>query len=411
MVVPAAGEMRNPGWGRNGEVAGAVSIIYPFFRSMLDRGHFPSRKAMAYRTAICGLALLGTAGTVLSTVADDDLFPAAAWRGVEWAVMAGLLIDLVLQALHAVLFRHSGESALTVWRRHQFSLFGVIDLLAVLPLLLVEMEALPADWRTVLGVMRFLKLARYSPALETVGSVLRRESRPLQSATFIMALLMLSSSTVLFLVERHVNPRSFGSIPQAMWWSVATLTTLGYGDVVPVSNLGKLLGGITALLGVGMFALPASIMATGFAEEVKRRDFLSVWHMVAKVPFFAGLDAEQIASITSLLRVVSAAPGDVLMRAGDIGDRMYFIVSGLVAVEFGGPPVLLKDGEFFGEIALLHNSPRTATVTARSRCQLLSLAVRDFQDFISRSPRIAEAMALTARQRLSEQEHLEDPVL
>jgi voltage-gated potassium channel len=378
---------------------------------MLDRGHFPSRKAVIYRSAICGLALLGTAVTVFSTMSDDILLSPDVWRGVEWIAMAGLSADLFLQALYAAMFRHAGETAFAAWRHHQSGLFGVIDILAVAPLILVELETLPAEWRTVFGVMRFLKLARYSPALETVGSVLRRESRPLQSATFIMALLMLSSSTALFLVERHVNPRAFGSIPQAMWWSVATLTTLGYGDVVPISGLGKLLGGMTALLGVGMFALPASIMATGFAEEVKRRDFLSVWHMVAKVPFFAGLDAEQIASITSLLRVVSAAPGDVLMREGDIGDRMYFIVTGLVSVAFGGQSVVLKDGDFFGEIALLRNSLRTATVTARGRCQLLSLAVQDFQDFISRSPRIAEAMARTAQQRLSEQERLEDPVL
>jgi len=378
---------------------------------MLDRGHFPSRKAVLYRTLICGLALLGTAVEVLGTVQDGTILQGPIGHGVEWVTMIGLSLDLILQAWNVVVFRHPGESGFTVWRRHQFGLFGLIDMLAVLPFFLAELEALPEDWRTVFGVMRFLKLARYSPALETVGSVLRRESRPLQSAVFIMALLMLSSSTALFLVERGVNPRSFGSIPQSMWWSVVTLTTLGYGDVVPISNLGKLLGGMTALLGVGMFALPASIMATGFAEEVKRRDFLSVWHMVAKVPFFAGLDAEQIASITSLLRVVSAAPGDVLIREGDIGDRMYFIVNGLVSVDFGGKPVVLKDGEFFGEIALLHNSPRTATVTARSRCQLLTLAVQDFHDFIQGSPRIGEAMARTAQQRLSEQEHLEDPVL
>jgi voltage-gated potassium channel len=376
---------------------------YFFAQSMLDNGHFPSRKAVIYRTAVCALSLAGTAVAVAGTLDDMDFLHGPIGHVIEWAAIIGLGIDLFLQAWRAVMFRHEGVSPFVAWRQHQLGMFGLIDILAVVPFVLAEMEALPEDWRTVFGVLRFLKLARYSPALETVGSVISRESRPLQSATFIMALLMLSSSTALFLVERTINPRAFGSIPSAMWWSVATLTTLGYGDVVPITPLGKFLGGITALLGVGMFALPASIMATGFAEEVKRRDFLTVWHMVAKVPFFAGLDAEQIASITSLLRVVTAAPGDVLIREGDIGDRMYFIVSGLVAVEFGGKPIILKDGEFFGEIALLHNSPRTATVTARSRCQLLTLAVQDFRDFLDGSPRIAEAMAKTANQRLSEQ--------
>lgn len=373
---------------------------------ILEKGHFPTRPAMLYRVAVCMLAILGTAVAVAGTLDEVDLLHGTPGRIIEWAAITGLAIDMLLQAFDAAAFPREGQTRLTAWRAHQLSLFGLIDVLAVIPFLLGEMEALPRDWLTVFGVMRFLKLARYSPALETVGSVLRREISPLQSATFIMVILLLTSSTSLFLVERHINPH-FVSIPHAMWWSIATLTTVGYGDAVPLSPLGKLLSGITALFGVGMFALPASILATGFAEEVKRRDFLTVWHMVAKVPFFTGLDAEQIASITSLLRVVTAAPGDVIIREGDIGDRMYFIVGGLVAVEFGGKPILLKDGEFFGEIALLHNSPRTATVTARSRCQLLTLGVQDFRNFLEGSPRIAEAMARTADQRLSEQSHLE----
>jgi len=260
----------------------------------------------------------------------------------------------------------------------------------------------------VLGLTRFLKLARYSPALESLGSVLRREFRPLQSAVFIMALLMLGSSTALYLVERHFNP-AFAGIPQAMWWSIATLTTLGYGDVVPISPLGKLLGGVVAVLGVGMFALPASIMATGFAEEMRRRDFLATWHMVAKVPFFDGLNAQQIAAITSLLKFQTVALGDVLIRAGEEGDCMYFIVSGSVDVDFGGArPVILKDGDFFGEIALLRNTPRTATVRARGRCQLLLLDVKDFRQFLAGSPQVAQQIAATAEQRLSQQHELVD---
>lgn len=378
---------------------------------MLDQGHFPSRKAVVYRMLVCVMALAATGVEVMNTVEGWDQLRGPLGLLIERLSVGGLTVDLLLQAWRAVAFRAEGLSPFHAWTRHQFRLFGLIDLVAVMPFLLGLLAPLPVDVRTVFGVLRFLKLARYSPALETLGSVLRRESRPLQSAVFIMALLMLGSSTVLYLVERHVNPQAFSSIPAAMWWGVVTLTTLGYGDVVPVSSLGKLLCGMTAILGLGMFALPASIMATGFAEEIKRRDFLSTWHMVAKVPFFAGLDAQQIADITSLLRVIPAGPGDVLIREGDIGDRMYFIVSGLVSVDFGGKPVLLKDGEFFGEIALLHNSPRTATVTARTRCQLLALNVKDFQDFLAGSPRIAEVIAEVAEQRLTEQGRWGDPEL
>jgi voltage-gated potassium channel len=379
-----------------------VPPIRPLLQSLLDTGPFPGKAAHVYRLVMTVSVLVGTGVEVGSTVAG--------WRVgsapylAELVAVILLTIDLVNQATQAVLSRRAALGAGQALRHYLFSPYGVIDLVAVVPFYAAMLLPLPADIETVLGVARFLKLARYSPALETLGSVMRRESRPLQSALFIMALLMLVASTTLYLVEREVNPVSFGSIPQAMWWSVATLTTLGYGDVVPTSPLGKLLGGCVALLGVGMFALPASILATGFAEEMRRRDFLSIWHMVAKVPFFTGLDAEQIAGITALLKYFAAAPGDVVIRSGDLGDRMYFIVSGLVDVDFGGArPVQLSDGEFFGEIALLHNSPRTATVTARSRTQLLILDVKDFRRFTAGSPEIAAMIAETARQRMSEQ--------
>jgi voltage-gated potassium channel len=286
------------------------------------------------------------------------------------------------------------------------SFYDLVDLLAVVPFYFELALATPADFDTVLGIVRFLKLARYSPALETLGAVVSREIKPLLSATFILSLLMLGSSTVLYLVERSVNS-NFTSVPSTMWWSVATLTTVGYGDAVPITPLGKVLGGVVALLGIGMFALPASILATGFAEEIKRRDFLHTWHMVAKVPFLAGLDAGDIAAITALLKSWAVAPGDVIIRAGDVGDRMYFIVSGLVEADFGGAqPALLDAGDFFGEIALIRNSPRTATVTARSRCQLLVLDVKDFQRFLASSPQIGEIIADAAARRLKEQEEL-----
>jgi len=280
---------------------------------------------------------------------------------------------------------------------------GIIDLLAALPYWAAQLGSMPFDLITALGLVRFLKLARYSPALASLEAVIARESRQLRSALFIMLMLILTASTALYLVERGMNGDNFDSIPSAMWWAVITLTTLGYGDVVPVTVLGKFLAGCTAVLGVGMFALPASILASGFAEEMKRRDFLQTWRMVARVPFFAELDADQIAAIGNLLRYVPASQGDVLIRAGEIGDRMFFILSGVVTVDLGGGrKTTLEDGSFFGEIAMLHRARRTATVTARTRCELLALDINDFRHLLQRTPKVAEAIAHTARERMNE---------
>ncbi len=371
--------------------------------TLLDDGPFAGKTAVGYRLSVAVMVLVATAVEVLRTVPDLE-FGRGPWAALlELAAQLLLVVDLLLRACHAVQTRDPDRGPGEALRGYLASPYGLIDLLAALPYFITLVSPVPGDLDVVLGVARFLKLARYSPALETLWSVVRREGRPLQSAAFIMALLLLGTSTALYLAERHVNPH-FISIPHTMWWSVATLTTVGYGDAVPVTAVGKLLGGLVALLGIAMFALPASILATGFAEEMRRRDFLTIWHMVAKVPFFAGLDAQEIAAITTLLRTYAAAPGEVLIRAGDIGDRMYFIVGGLVSADFGGAePALLGDGDFFGEIALLNDSRRTATVRARSRCQLLVLDAKDFSRFLAGSPHVAVIIAETARRRLSQQ--------
>ncbi len=373
-------------------------------RELLDTGPFPSRVAILYRLALAIAVLIGTALRLLATVQGFMASTEGIGAALEALVILLLAIDLLLNAAHAVLTRPEGNGPARALLRHFARPLGIIDLVAVVPYFVAHAIGHGGDWYTVLGVMRIFKLARYSPALGMLQSVLSRESRPLRSAVLIMLLLILSFSTAMWLIERDTNSE-FANIPSAMWWAVVTLTTLGYGDVTPHSAAGRVLGGFAAVFGVGMFALPASILATGFAEEIRRRDFLHTWGMVAKVPFFSGLDAEEIAAITRLLRYMVGAQGDVLIRAGDLGDRMYFIVSGLVSVEFGGgrTKAMLEDGDFFGEIALLHQGKRTATVTAVSRCQLLALDIRDFRQFLARSPHATRTIARIARERLAEQ--------
>lgn len=369
-------------------------------QELLDTGHYPGRAALTYRLVVSAAAVVATAVRVLDTVEDfaPTFGPAYFW--VELAAVLVLTADLAAQAAKVVL-AHPQRPAMAVFD-YLKTPGGIIDLVAVLPFWVDQAWPLPFDLLTALGLVRFLKLARYSPALATLELVIARESRQLRSALFIVFMLILVASTALYLVERSDQAHAFSSIPASMWWAVVTLTTVGYGDVVPTSALGKFLAGCTAVLGIGMFALPASMLASGFAEEMKRRDFLQTWRMVARVPFFAELDADQIAAIANLLRYVAANQGDVLMRTGEVGDRMYFIISGLVNVELESGRRTLEDGDFFGEIALLHKGRRTATVAARSRCELLALDLKDFRHLLQRTPKVAEAIARTARERLNE---------
>jgi voltage-gated potassium channel len=375
--------------------------VAEWFKGLAVEGPFPPRRATVYRTLLMA-AILGSAGiAILDTVPDfwDG------WLGwVDCAVDGALVLlgaDYVLRLWLAWQRRAEDESGWHAVWRYATSPYGVFDFLAVIPFVAGETLGMPKDGETVFGILRFLKLARYSPALETLGAVILSELRPLVAALFIMVLLIVSTSTVLYFVERTVNP-AFASVPQAMWYSVVTLATLGYGDVVPITVLGKVFGSGVAILGLCMFALPASILASGFTEEMRRQNFVSTWHLVAKVPFFTRLQAGQIAEIASLLKVYRAVRGEVLMREGDLGETMYFIVAGQVEVRsHSGATFVLKSGDFFGEIALLERCPRTATVRAMSRCQLLILDAHDFHKFVAAYPNLFDDIWATARKRMA----------
>lgn len=147
--------------------------------------------------------------------------------------------------------------------------YMIIDLLAILPFfagaLLLDLRFLRA-----LRLFRFgrvLKLSRYSSSLRTMGLVMHRKKPELMITFSATTILLFVSGSLMYFAEHQAQPEKFSSIPATLWWGVTTLTTVGYGDVYPVTPLGKLLAGSIALLGIGLFALPASILASGFLEE------------------------------------------------------------------------------------------------------------------------------------------------
>lgn len=149
----------------------------------------------------------------------------------------------------------------------------LVDLLAILPFYAAGLVAL--DLRVLrafrlLRFLRLLKISRYSRSLQVLIQVLRRKRGDLLIAVAANLVVLTVASSLMYFVEHEVQPTEFSSIPATMWWGVITLTTVGYGDVVPITPAGKILGGVVAVLGIGLFALPASILATGFLEEALR---------------------------------------------------------------------------------------------------------------------------------------------
>ena len=125
--------------------------------------------------------------------------------------------------------------------------------------------------RAVRLLARAARLSRYFTGLRTLGGVLQAKRYELFTVMLVLMVLLILASSLMFFAEHDVQPEAFSSIPAAMWWTIVTLTTVGYGDVYPVTSMGRLLAGFIAILGIGFFALPAGILGSGFLEEVQRR--------------------------------------------------------------------------------------------------------------------------------------------
>jgi len=155
--------------------------------------------------------------------------------------------------------------------RYIFTTGAIIDLISISPLFFLSTHAGVIRIVKVVRILRILKAVRYMRSLREFGDVLKSKSEELLiSFTFILFLLFIVSS-IIYVVEHKAQPEVFKSIPHSMWYGVSTLTTVGYGDMYPITPLGKILGGLSAILGIGLFSLPAGIIAGGFAENITKK--------------------------------------------------------------------------------------------------------------------------------------------
>ncbi len=151
---------------------------------------------------------------------------------------------------------------------------ALVDLMAILPFYLPML--IPFDLRFIRAIrlfrlFRLFKMGRYSESFKTFGKVLKEKKEELLMTVFVLLILLVVASSLMYFIENGAQPEVFSSIPAAMWWGIATLTTVGYGDIFPITPAGKLLGAIIAIIGIGMFALPAGILGSGFVEEIQRK--------------------------------------------------------------------------------------------------------------------------------------------
>lgn len=231
-----------------------------------EPGDRPSR---VFDIGIRGLIAANVVAVVVESVPEIQEAAAPWFRAFDLASVAVFSVEYVLRVWSAPeddRYRRSVRGRL----RFMATPLALIDLAAVLP---AYLPMVGVDLRILRGVrlvrlVRVLKLARYSRALRSLGRTFRRKREELALTLSMVGLLVLIASTLMYYAEHTVQPETFGSIPDSMWWGVVTLTTLGYGDVVPVTLLGRFMGGLFALSGLLVIALPTAILGSGFVEEL-----------------------------------------------------------------------------------------------------------------------------------------------
>jgi voltage-gated potassium channel len=282
----------------------------------------------------------------------------------------------------------------------------MIDFLAVAPVYFtVFFPFLDLRILRLVRLFRLLKIARYSPALYTLGRVVVSERRALFGTLLLLTCATIFVAAAMHAVEGQVQPAKFGTIPASMWWAITTLTTVGYGDEVPITLLGRLIAGFTMVMGMGILALPVGIVATGFMTTIHQRDFVITFGMLARVPLFKDFDARLLGEIMNVLRSQQVSRGTIISVKGAPAHAMYFIVSGEVEAELPQRKVRFGPGDFFGEMALLHQTHRRATIVAMTSCRLLALSAEDFTILTRKHPQLRRHIEEAAKGHLEAYSH------
>ena len=275
----------------------------------------------------------------------------------------------------------------------------LIDLAAILPFFLGMFLSIDLRVLRALRLLRFFKLSRYSPAMHTLLRVLVNERRALIGAGLLLLTVVLFASTGIYYIEGRVQPDKFGSVPDAAWWAIATLTTVGYGDVAPMTPLGKFFGSFVMVTGLCILALPVAIISAGFAQELGRRDFVVTWSLMSRIPLLADLDAVAVEKIMPLFQAHNLPPNVELLGEGTAENAMYFVASGQVTGRSTAGEEVFSKGDFFGGIGMLERDLSHATFVTRSKCRLLKLHFEDFHRLETASPEIGAHIRRKAHER------------
>ncbi|HEY3779230.1 MAG TPA: cyclic nucleotide-gated ion channel [Rhizomicrobium sp.] len=266
----------------------------------------------------------------------------------------------------------------------------IVDFLAIAPSFAGLFFGLDLRVLRIFRLFRLLKLARYSQALQALLAVLAAE----RSALFASAILLFATvcfyGELMHLVEGAAQPRVLGTMPAAMYWAITTLATVGYGDIVPVTPLGKFIAGVTMVTGLALFALPVGIIANGFVTGLNRRRFAITWSMLRRQPLFRGFDFQALNTILEAPTALIVREHAQIAIEGKDASTFYLIVAGRACAEAGETRVELRPGDMFGEEALHHSGVYGRSVTAETDLRLIAFPGDELRRLCRKYPLLEE---------------------
>lgn len=357
----------------------------------------PRKWAFLLRTARIGWILAALTLAAAGTSTDVQGLARSLVEAGLWATVAWLTLDWILAAIRAR--RAGGGKAARDYLTSLPGLVAAVSALAI-PFGLLLGYRSPELW--MFGAVWVLTLMATARRLGRLGHVLNREAGSLGAVLALGLTMLFLSATGLYILEGDDQPDNFGSIPEALWWAMNTVTGVGI-EAVPETVWGRIIASSVMVLGLGVFGLMAGILATGFASEVRREEFLGAWELVARVPFLKSLGPAAIADMAGTLRRLDVTENTIVVRRGQRGECMYFVAEGAVEVQLPSGPLTLPEGSFFGEMALLDGGAgiRSATVRCTRPAVLLVLDIADFRALIARHPALAKAVEEEATRRRS----------
>ena len=265
---------------------------------------------------------------------------------------------------------------------------SLIDLLSFLPFFVTFFTGGVVDLRAlrILRLLRLLKIARYSQAMPAMLGVLYAERRALLGSFILLLCTVCIAGELMHLVEGPGQPDWFGTLPSSMYWAITTLSTVGYGDAVPHTYLGKLIAGITMVVGLVLFAMPIGIISVGFVNGLHRREFSISWSMVKRQPLFEGFDVEAVSRIVDLMGATMVQDHTRVATAGQPAEKFFLIISGRARAEDDTGSWDLEAGDMIGEEALVDGADYAVSVTARTEMRLMVLPSEDLRRLCRKYP-------------------------